>query len=189
MTKEEFNNLNVLEQLGYINDLLEEGKSLRNISSSLGMSKTTFRERFTKIGYLYDANTGQYAKSNTLDIQIHQDNTKVPQKSIMSNKGYIREIELKELQKYKYDLIELVNHKDDILEMLENYKNSSNVIASQFDIDNLPKDLQKDIINKSVKVYKPVYKLFNELCKSYSGYKKQDLVSVALLEFYNKYKK
>ena len=76
MTKEEFNKLEVLEQLEFINNLLAEGKSLRVISGSLGMSKTTFRDRFTKIGYIYDANTIQYAKDDTLDIHWIKDSLK-----------------------------------------------------------------------------------------------------------------
>ena len=49
-------------------------------------------------------------------------------------------------------------------------------------------EVKKDIINKSIKIYEPVYKLFDEVCKSYPSYKKQDLISIALLEFCNKHK-
>ena len=50
-------------------------------------------------------------------------------------------------------------------------------------------EVKRDIINKSIKIYEPVYKLFNEVCKSYPSYKKQDLISIALLEFCNRHKK
>ena len=82
MTKEEFNKLEVLEQLEYVNNLLAEGKSLRIISGSLGMSKTTFRDRFTKIGYIYDANTSQYSKNHTLDPHLIKENLKFTKKHI-----------------------------------------------------------------------------------------------------------
>ena len=49
--------------------------------------------------------------------------------------------------------------------------------------------VKRDIINKSIKIYEPVYKLFDEVCKSYPSYKKQDLISIALLEFCNRHKK
>ena len=49
---------------------------------------------------------------------------------------------------------------------------------------------KRDIINKSIKIYGPVYKLFDEVCTNYPSYKKkQDLISIALLEFCNRYKK
>ena len=50
-------------------------------------------------------------------------------------------------------------------------------------------EVKMDIINKSIKIYGPVYKLFDEVCKSYPSYKKQDLISIALLEFCNRHKK
>lgn len=50
-------------------------------------------------------------------------------------------------------------------------------------------EVKRDIINKSMKIYEPVYKLFDEVCKSYPNYKKQDLINMALLEFCNRYKK
>lgn len=50
-------------------------------------------------------------------------------------------------------------------------------------------EVKKDIINMSIKIYEPVYKLFDEICKSYPSYKKQDLISIALLEFCNRHMK
>lgn len=50
-------------------------------------------------------------------------------------------------------------------------------------------EVKRDIINKSIRIYEPVYKLFEEICKSYPSYKKQDLISIALLEFCNRHKK
>ena len=82
MIKEDFNKLEVLEQLQYINNLLAEGKSLRIISGSLGMSKTTFRDRFTKIGYMFDANTSQYTQNNTQDTHLIEEILKFTNKSI-----------------------------------------------------------------------------------------------------------
>ena len=85
MTKEEFNKLEVLEQLEFINNLLAEGKSLRIISGSLSMSKTTFRDRFIKIGYIYDANTIQYEKDNILDKHMIKDSLKSTNKVIYTD--------------------------------------------------------------------------------------------------------
>jgi hypothetical protein len=82
MTKEEFNKLEVLNQLEYINNSLVEGKSLRIISSSLSMSKTTFRDRFTKIGYIYDANTSQYTKNDNPDPHLTKESLKSTNKFI-----------------------------------------------------------------------------------------------------------
>ena len=189
MTKEEFNELEVIKQLEYVNNELTENKSLRDISSDLKMSKTTFRDRFVKIGYVYNADTKQYYKDNTIVIQLHQNIIKEPQKAQERVKKPIEESKTEELQKYDDDIKELVNYKDDILAMLKNYKSNTNVIeVVTLDINSIPNEMQKDIATKSIKVYEPVYKEFDKVCKSYSSYKKQDLVSIALNEFCNKYK-
>lgn len=74
--------------------------------------------------------------------------------------------------------------------MLKNYKNNIPIDdIPELNINFLPKDLQKNITNKSIKIYNPIYKLFDEICCQYGSFKKQDIISLALLEFYNKYKK
>lgn len=190
MTKQEFNELEVLEQLEYINNELAAGKSLRNIADNLSMSKTTFRDRALKIGYTYNADISRYDKDNTIVIQLDKSITKEPQKSKERAITTTREGNTKELQKYDNDILELAKYKDELLEMLKNYKSNTKVTAgSTLDINSLPWEMKKDIVNKSIKVYEPVYKAFDELCNSYSSYKKQDLISMAILEFCNKYKK
>lgn len=72
MTKEEFNNLEVLKQLDYINSLLEKGKSLRSMGEELEMSKSTFRSRFLKIGYTLNKDTNQYCNDNSVVIHHNQ---------------------------------------------------------------------------------------------------------------------
>ena len=171
MDKQEFNKLEVIEQINYINSEIIKGESLRNIADNLGMSKTTFRDRALKIGYVYNSNTSQYNRDNTIVIEPYKNITK-------------------ELQKYDDDMKELVNYKDAIIVMLKNYKGNVKVIENQkFNINGLPEDMKQNIVNKSIKIYYPVYKTFNQLCNNYSSYKKQDLISMALYEFCNKYKK
>lgn len=192
MTKEEFNKLAVLKQLEYINSLLVEGKSLRNIGLELNMSKSTFRARFFNIGYIRNEDTNQYCYDNTVAIQS-------PQKAHKAVVEPITEHDTKVLQKYdckeksqKYDkdILELINKKTEILEMLKHYKNSALVIKkSQINISSLPQEMQKDIINKSIKVYNPIYKCFDDICNRYGSIKKQDMISLALYEFCDKYKK
>lgn len=190
MDKQQFNKLSVLEQLNYVNGELSKGESLRNISSNLGMSKTTIRDRLSKIGYTFNSDMRQYCKDDTLVIQKHKSITKTLPKTDKQAIKSVGDSNTLELQKYKDDLIQLINNKDDILEMLQYYKRNTNVIElPQLDVTNLPEEMKDSIINKSIKVYSGIYTLFDELCSQYKGIKKQDLISLALLEFYNKYSK
>ena len=45
-TREEFDSLNVVDQIEYINDLTKDGLSLTNISKELSISRSTFTNRF-----------------------------------------------------------------------------------------------------------------------------------------------
>jgi len=191
MTKEEFNNLEVLKQLDYINSLLEKGKSLRSMGEDLEMSKSTFRSRFLKIGYALNKDKNQYCNDNSLVIQSQPSKIiKTPQVHTKAIVEPIKDYNTKALQKYEKDIIELISRKNDILEMLKNYKNNTPIDdIPELNINSLPKDLQKNITNKSIKIYNPIYKLFDEICSQYGSFKKQDIISLALLEFYNKYKK
>jgi len=189
MTKEEFNNLEVLKQLDYINNLLAEGKSLRNIGIDLNMSKSTFRARFLKEGYIFSQDTSQYCNDNVAAIQSQAKTIKTQHKAFKIVTEPTYEGNTKTLQKYEKDIIELISKKNDILEMLKNYKNNTTKSDKpQLNINSLPNNLQKDITNKSIKIYNPIYKLFDEICSQYGSIKKQDIISLALLEFYNKYK-
>lgn len=189
MDKRELDQLDPIKQIEYINNEIKSS-TISNVCKNIGIGRTTVSDRFKKSGYVYSKDLGQYAKDNTIVIQPHQNNIKEPQRAI---KQVIEPIEkgiTKEMQKYRDDLMELVNYKDSILEMLKYHQNNINVIdVQQLDINSLPEELQKDIINKSIKVYGPVYKLFDEVCSQYPSYKKQDMISLMIYEFYNKYKK
>lgn len=191
MDRKQFDALEVLDQIEYINKLLSYGQSLRSISDSLEISKTTIRDRFKKLGYILNPDKKQYYKDNALEVQTYQSNTKVIHRA---NKHELEPIDngsTKILQKYyPSELNELLENKDDILEMLKYYKNNTKVIeVPQLDINTIPQQLCDKIANKSIKVYEPVHKLFDEVCSQYGNIKKQDLVSIALYEFYIKYKK
>lgn len=190
MDKIQFNKLEITDQIEFVNKELEKGESLRNISNNLSMSKTTIRDRALKIGFIYNKELSQYSKDNNIEIQPYKNIIKASQKTSKLILDPIKKDSTKELQKYDNDILELINKKAEILEMLKDYKSNSKVIhISEMDINSLTADMQTNIINKSIKVYEPIYKAFDKVCNQYGNYKKQDLISMALLEFTDKYKK
>lgn len=201
MDRIDFDKLEVKDQVNYINKQLDEGDTLREIASNLNIARSTLRDRFKKIGYIYNKKLNKYLKindeydknntkvikkdpikkQNTLEVESYKSNT------IVSNK---ESHGIKEFNNLKKELLDLINNKDIILEMVEGYKSNTKVIdIPQLDINSLPVEMQKDIKTKSIKVYSPIYDLFNNLCEEYSSIKKQDLISLALYEFYIRYKK
>jgi len=211
MTKEEFNKLEVLDQLKYINSLLKEGQTLRKISSNLKMSKTTYRDRFAKIDYSYNAQLKQYSKDRSVDDQsrlknnevelitsnrvvegnaeVIQDNNKSIKKTII-DKGNNNKTE-QELKSALLEIRELLEMKDQLKEVIQQYNKDKKKINVQVQQE-LKVDKEKfngELKTRLIKVYGNVNEAWIKFYKSNSQFKMQDLYSVALEEFIEKYSK
>lgn len=162
MKKSEFQELDISDQVKYVEEKRANGELVEDISHSLGyIFKSDLTGIFKQKGYKYDLYTKRYVKYDSV-AKLEPTNTE--------------------------NLLELLKYKSDILEMLQSYKSNINVIQN-INIDDLPKEFQDNIVPKSIKVHEKVYGLFDELCDQYVSMKKQDLLSLALYEFYRKYKK
>ena len=77
MIKEEFNNLDIMDQVKYINKMLNEKRSLTNIASDLNIGRSTIRDRFKKVNYIYDKKFNQYIQCEKIvcDTEVIQSNT------------------------------------------------------------------------------------------------------------------
>lgn len=64
MTKDEFNNLEIIDQINYLNEHLKDGHTLTNICKSIGIARSTVRGRITKQGYTFDKDLNQYIIDN-----------------------------------------------------------------------------------------------------------------------------
>lgn len=106
----------------------------------------------------------------------------------------VKEIEANENKSITLGILnELEAAVPDLLEMVKWYKlqkedardNSS--IINELSINQ--EKLSGEIKGHSVKCYETIYQEFKEVCSQYKSIKDQDLASLALLEFINKYKK
>ena len=159
------------------------------------MSKATYQVRFEKAGYTFNDKLQKYCKSNDFNClgiekglqKCIEPDTKIIKTGTtkvlpMNNE----DISIDNIQ----DIKDLINVKDDLLQMLKDYKSNDNIDRqNKLDINDLPIDLKTNIVNQSLKVYEPIAILFNKICSEYFQYKKQDLFSIALLDFCNKYEK
>ena len=191
MNKTEFNTLDVMEQIKYINKSLLEGNTLTNVCKSIGIGRSTIRDRFKKVSYEYNKAINQYesiveiVEAGTIapagaNEPIKEDIKPVIQQSSNLVVGTDNEI-----------LTSLINNYDDmnnkLNEMYDWYKlQSSNKVvqAEKFEVD----DFEGDIVVRSYKLYEPVQREFLEFCKRNNKYKVQDILSQALKEFLEKYK-
>jgi len=115
---------------------------------------------------------------------------------IKNNKNITKSISSeKEVKSINTALKELIKYKDALIDMLKHYENNKNIITNDADankelnINAIPQEFKVNAMVKSVKIYGPIGKKFDKLCEKYNAIKKQDLISLALLEFTNKYLK
>ncbi len=65
MNKEQFKNIEIFEQIEYVNNILKEGKTLTSFSEEIGISRKTISKNFSKAGYKYSQSKKQYILENT----------------------------------------------------------------------------------------------------------------------------
>ena len=75
MNKETFNDLDISEQIDYINKNLKEGSTITNICKSIGVGRSTVRDRFEKAGYKYNNEVKQY--QSYIEIVDHESSNSV----------------------------------------------------------------------------------------------------------------
>ena len=195
MNKTEFNSLDVMEQIEYINKSLLEGNTLTNICKSIGIGRSTIRDRFKKVSYEYNKAINQYESI----VEIVEAGTIAPAEANEPIKEDIKPVIQQssnlvvgtELYKNNEILINMINNYDDNLsklnELYDWYKlQSSNKVVQteKFKVD----DFEGDIVVRSYKLYEPIQREFLEFCKKNNKYKVQDILSQALKEFLEKYR-
>lgn len=60
MNRKEFDSLDSIKQIEYINEKLENGKSLTELSEKINISRSTIRKRFKKLGYEFNQEINKY---------------------------------------------------------------------------------------------------------------------------------
>lgn len=64
LTKDEFNKLDINEQINYLNTQLKEGFTLTTICKNIGIARSTVGGRVKKQGYIFDKEVNQYILGN-----------------------------------------------------------------------------------------------------------------------------
>jgi hypothetical protein len=94
------------------------------------------------------------------------------------------------IKNIKEEVQEFSNIKTEINEMLEWYRNQKNIIDVEIPI--IKVDSQKfkneQAITRGVKLYLSAFNTFKDFCLENGQYKMQDLISMALIEYADKYK-
>ena len=157
MGKDDFNKLNLKDQVEFINKNLDS-KTLTEICKEIKISRSTIRERFLKQGYIFDKSQNKYIYSS-------EANNKAQKENKCNNNTNALEEKIKALES-KIEAIESkLNNKD---------KEFNSIEIKKFD---------GKTVSRCYRIYEDIQKEFSKFCKENSNYKVQDILSTALYEY------
>ncbi|MDK2565084.1 hypothetical protein QOZ84_16255 [Romboutsia sedimentorum] len=165
MDKNKFNKLEAMDQVEFINKELKN-KSLTKISEELKISRKTIRNRFEKIGYIYDKQSNKYRLETNKEDEEDFNNT-INTKLLLERMNSL-ERQIKTLE----EEVKSIKERPKIKE----YK--------EIDI----KILDGETVSRCYRLNKEIQKEFSSFCKQNSSYKVQDILAAALIEYMDKCK-
>ena len=191
MKKDIFLNLSIEEQVEYLNKKLEEGQTVIRIREDLGIGEKALQKILKSNGYKYNQKLRKYVCNTEVSqkVQIQGEVIEMPLETDLEGQSDTLVIQ----NKYKNDLLELIKYKSEILDMLKDYKcnnHKSDTTVIQIETRGINiEGLKGETIQTSIRVNKDVIEGFREFSKEYKQYKSSDLISMALKEYMEKYKK
>ena len=160
--------------INYINELLRQGNTVKDIRSRLNISEKLFQKKIKKLGYKYNQKTKQY------ETVEYKDNIKViPEAEYKDNINVLQKTKDLDINKVTELLVE---EYDTIENMIKWFKDKENTI-DRIVID-LPEAKDK---RTTILINEQIYQQFNEFCDNHKEYSKKDLMAMALHEYINKY--
>lgn len=190
MNKIKFNELSVLDQVSYINDELKKGYTLSTISDYINISRKTIGKPLLKAGYVFNKSQKQYIldeykpTTDILQVAVTTTDKRTTPQEYKSNTNIFNSKDAKD------KMLNILDKHDDIEEMLNWYHNQKNVI--EVDLSELKIDSSKltgEVKVTTVRLYSDVWDSFREFMLKYKELKSMDLISMALIEYIEKYDK
>ena len=198
MKRVDFDKLEVLDQVKYINKSLLEGHTLTNLCKDIGIGRSTISDRFKKVSYKYNKSINQYEsiieiiEAETIapagaNEPIKEDIKPIIQESSNLVVGTDNEI----LTSLINICNSIINNHDDMNNKVDEvynwykFQSSNKVVQTEkFKVD----DFEGEIVVRSYKLYEPIQREFLEFCKRNNKYKVQDILSQFIKEGLEKYK-
>lgn len=174
MNKQQFNNLEITEQIQYINKQLQSN-SLTTVCATIGIDRATIRKRFKGRGYTLVDN--QYIATDTDTKKANDSNSKTVENT---NNISITIEQYNSLEKRIKDI-------EKKLHTLSN-NNTTNTQQKQNN-DKEIKFYKNESVVRAYRVDTVIQQRFKEYCNKNNQYKISDIISTALENFLNEYDK
>lgn len=197
------NDLDIIEQIHFINEKLKAGYSLSRLDKeNIISSRKTISNRFKKIGYELNKDTNQYEsiievvegdKSEDKEPILESSN-KVVQGNESKNKESISKSSNKVVRGDQANnkllqeiILNYADMNDKLEEVYEWYKlQSSEKVVNESKNMIIP-DYNEEVLTRSFKLYKSTQQRFADFCKRNSKYKVQDILCFLLDDGMNRY--
>ena len=191
MNSTDFKEFDIESKVKYVNELLQQGDSVDNIRTTLGIGKNYIANKFGKGGYKLNRNINQYIKgdnvvTNTTNV-VKKLNKKVSKESNKVNNINTSDDRIKVLERQIKDLQSQINIINDML----NKNNATNVVIDTTSIIHSSIDSydRNDTKSSHYRIYTDIQEEFKAFCKEHKQYKVQDIISSAIKEYLDKYNK
>ena len=215
MNKIQFNTLKLKEQIQYFNERIKDIGNNANVCKELNINESTIRTRFNKHGYKLNKDRTAYVYLDNTTVNKNKFNNNIA-KSNKNNRNNIivkkedrvneyskstnnhsnitvnhpnNEIDNRDITKVIKEIKDIISIKDDILEIVKLY-NQGKLVFNNKHIQ-IDKNRIKDTkgITKAIKIYPGILDEFKGFCNKYSEFKIMDLLSMAMIEYMDKYDK
>ena len=211
MNKEDFNALNIQQQVDLVNSYLIKGKSMIDIFKReriIESNESSVRKKFAKNGFKHNREKKQYiqttneipkpkeySQKDIIKEQYSKGTTAViPLKNNLQNtskvvpsKEYPHSNTLVVSADKTETFLKLVEQQPELEELLKWWRNEKNIIDIPEIVLNKT-EFTGEIMAKTFKTYRDVIDKFLEFCDKHGEYTQRDLVAMALLEYIQKYK-
>lgn len=180
MNRAKFDSLSNEDKIDYINGKLSNGETVIRIREDLKIGEKALQRIIKDSGYKYNQKLRRYDKQHTEIIQS---------KEYDEYNTNIIPLNIKE------DLLEIVQMKDDLKEIIKKYKEEYDKEHTSASIIEVIKDdgirinlPNSEIVRTTVRVNKDILELWNSFCSSNGEFSKTNLLSSAMKEYMDKYK-
>lgn len=214
LTKDQFDQLKIEDQVKYINTQLEnEGASLTGVCKVIGIGRSTVRERFRKSGFTFDKNINEYVKNNNVNGRVTPCVTKFNKdkiqlkpveeiKNIKNNTGVIVNVPdvlinnngltmTEDQEEIGRKMGELLSMFDTIMEMAKVFENRKESLDGGDNeiVINLIDDRHIEQKTRSFRVNAFVLSDWDQFTEKNRYHSKKDLLSMAMLEYMERHSK
>lgn len=185
MNKDQFNKLDFIEKIEYLNNKLKEGQTVTRIREDIGIGEKALQREIKANKYRYSNKEKQYISTTEATTEALP-TTVVDKPTIVGSENtFVVPKQQQQILGY------LENNFEVLQEFLEKYKSTTRTTTettTNHIIINLVDDKHLNPKPKSIRINEFIYQDWQKFCNENKYYSKQDLISMALKEYIDKYK-